>query len=417
MNARCIAAVFALTPLVASEAGAATDVTPMYDAATLEQWGARYERSTRRIFEEIIWPALLTDEKQRLGAKPTIEFPRYAEGEGRRHPLMFYVPANRAVIVMPVFSLKFLDDLCTAFAWLHRRGYDIETVAEYCAILRHREAPPGGFPAPLPALGIPANALEDRAVDDLALQHFVTARTWLLSHELGHLLHRHVRRSFAESVRNEQEADAFAARAMARTPLPPIGIIMFFLADAHWSQFPAEGRNTHPLTGDRVRALAQLMPTPEMRMYFDLIGRSLDDPEIRDGFVATGKAGDLGALAPRRVGELPRRHQAPAAVSPTARFAGTYRGKFVQFPEPRAMELELVLERQGDRVSGTFTFGLGTGTVKGIVDGARLVLEWQWATSYGRAVLQERSDGSLAGTLGYRETNTGAGTWSELRRR
>jgi hypothetical protein len=40
-------------------------------------------------------------------------------------------------IVLPVFSLKFLDDVCTAYAWLQVKGYSREAVSEYTAILQY----------------------------------------------------------------------------------------------------------------------------------------------------------------------------------------------------------------------------------------------------------------------------------------
>ena len=92
--------------------------------------------------------------------------------------------------MLPALSLKFLDDLCTAYAWLQIKGYSLETVSEYTAILKYGRPPPGGFPPharnvhdrqqdtparrraddrdrycrPLKALHIPENALDERAL-------------------------------------------------------------------------------------------------------------------------------------------------------------------------------------------------------------------------------------------------------------
>src|SRR5690606_9968418 len=227
--------------------------------------------------------------------------------------------------------------LCTAYAWLQVKGYGVETVSEYTAILKYGTPPAGGFPPPLKALGIPEHALDDPKVDELALGHFVTARTFLLLHEMGHVMQdRQGRqaRTYAESVRNEQEADAFAATVMRRTRLPPIGILIFFMADAHWSGFPASGRDTHPLSGARVRALADHLDNPRLAKQLRDLGQLIDDPEIRAGLVATGKAGDLTALAPRRPGELPRRQVWARPSSHKVLFDGEYHGQFVQFLDP-----------------------------------------------------------------------------------
>jgi len=236
--------------------------------------------------------------------KPHLEFPLFAEEAMRRHPLAFYVPSDRRSIVFPVFSLKFLDDLCTAYAWLQVRGYSLETISEYTAIIAYGDRNQK-IPAPLDVLGIPKDARErDSAISELALGHFVTARTFLLAHEIAHAMYRHKPVSSEVSIANETEADRFAAALMSRTPLPPLGILVFFMADAHWSGYPTG--TTHPLTGRRVIALSDYVSDPVLALKFRRLGELLDDEDIRDGFAKTGNASDLGALHPRRPGGMPR---------------------------------------------------------------------------------------------------------------
>lgn len=392
----------------------ASDLSRLYDESTLEYWKGRYERSTNKILNEAIWPALLSDEKRSLGGKPVIEFPLWAEGESRENPLAFYNPVNSMRIVFPVLSLKFLDDLCTAYAWLQIKGYSLETISEYTAILSYGKPPPGGFPSPLKALHIPENALKDPEVDELALGHFVTSRTFILLHEMGHILYGHHARTFTESIHNEQQADHFAVSVMQRTPLPPLGMLVYFFAAAHWSDFPPK-RGTHPLDGERVQAMADNVDDKGLVQELRILGELLDDPDIRAGFVATGKAGDLSALVPRRPGELPRRQAGPLEGERTALFDGVYRGEFVQFLESGTMSVEIVLERQGDNVRGYYSFGLGFGSIRGTVQGDRLYFEWEWANNYGMGVFEGHDDGSFTGTWGYREARSGAGTWNVRR--
>jgi len=395
----------------------ATDISSLYDRYTLEYWSERYTRTTNRILDEVIWPALLSKEQQNLGGRPVLNFPLYAEGEARQHPLNFYALPNHNIIIFPVFSLKFLDDLCTAYAWLQVKGYSLETVSEYTAILFYGKPPSGGFPPPLKALGIPEDALKDPRVDELALGHFVTARTFILLHEMGHILYDHNTNSNDESIRNEQQADRFAAEVMQRTPLPPLGMLVWFLADAHWTGFPPR-RGTHPMSGERVRALANHIDDPALVEQLRRLGKEfLDDPAIRAGFVATGKAGDLAALAPRRPRELPRRKIESKSGAQEALFSGVYRGEFVQFgEEPEPMAIELILERRGDHVTGRYSFGLGFGVIKnGVVVDNQLYFDWEWAGNYGQGNFEGRDDGSFIGTWGYRETRSGAGTWTGRR--
>jgi hypothetical protein len=389
----------------------AADRAVSYEPATLQYWGERYQRSTTKILTDVIWPALLSEEKRRFGRQPVLDFPLYAEGKARQHPLAFYVPRDLSRVVMPVFSLKFLDDLCTAYAWLQVKGYSLETVSEYTAILKYGPAS-ASLPPPLQALGIPADALKVAEVDELALGHFVTARLFILLHEMGHILYGHGARTFAESVRNEQQADQFAISVIKRTPLPPLGMLIFFLADAHWSDFPASGTDTHPVSGARVSAMASAVDDPQLAQQLRKFGALLDDPDIRTGFVATGKAGDFSALIPRRAGELPRRQVVSRLGNHRVLFDGVYRGEFVQLLDPAPIAVEVALERQGDQVRGRYSFGLGLGTLSGRVVGEQLHFDWNWAGNYGRGVLTGHADGSFVGTWGYRETASGAGRWT-----
>lgn len=389
----------------------AADISTIYDKATLTDWEGRYERTTNKILNEVIWPVLLSDEIQQFGRKPKLEFPLYAEGDSRSHPLNFYAPGN-GTIQLPVFSLKFLDDLCTAYAWLQLKGYSLETVSEYTAILFYGKPPPGGFPKPLKALGIPENALDDPKVDELALGHFVTARTFILLHEMGHILYRHRAINADQSIANEQQADRFAATVMHRTPLPPLGMLVWFLADAHWTGFPPQ-QGTHPLSGKRVSALAENIDDPELAKQIRELGKLFDDPDIRAGFVATGKAGDLAALTPRHSGEMPK--IVSKLESQQIPFHGTYRGESVQFgDESKPFPIELSMERHNDHVTGQYSFGLGIGSIEGNVEGKWLYFDWSWASNYGKGVFEDLGNGSFKGTWGYHDAPSGAGTWSAI---
>jgi hypothetical protein len=313
---------------------------------------------------------------------------------------------------LPVLSLKFLDDLSTAYAWLQAKGYSLETISEYIAILWYGEPPATGFPPPLTALGIPKDALKDPEVAENSLGHFVTARTFIILHEMGHILHNDTHRAI-ESIRKEEEADRFASVVMQRTPLVPLGMLVFFMADAHWSRLSSSELGTHPLSGARVQAMAGSVEDPTLRSKLVVLGKYLDDPDIRTGLVATGKRGDLGTLAPRRPGELPH---GPIEAGPTNRgilFNGLYRGRFAQYSNPKEdMAIELRLKRDGDKVQGTYSFGIGVGKLEGAVVDQRLYFDWEWAGNYGRGVFDATNDNSFTGTWGYRESRNSAGSWT-----
>jgi hypothetical protein len=398
--------------LFAPVALGATGLSGLYDRATLENLRPRYERSTTRIFEQVILPALLTHEKLRIGNVP-LDFRLYGEGKAKEHPLQFYVPPDASRVVMPIASLKFLDDLCTAYAWLQINGYSLETISEYTAMLRYKEFPDGRLPLPLIALQIPNDALKDSRVDELALGHFVTSRTFILLHELGHIFHGHR----GSAVTNEKQADHFAAEVMRRTVLPPLGIIVFFMFDAHWASYPPGPNDTHPMSGERLRLLAAQLDDRGLAAALHELGELVDDPDIRAGFAATGLAADMAALAPRRPGELARSwgKNVPANLA-TIAFHGKYVGQSVQFTEPKPFPIEVLLQRRGDRVDGRYSFGLGIGTMTGKTTGDTLGFEWSWGNNYGRGVFKSNNDGAaFSGTWGYRESTDNGGTWNGRR--
>lgn len=405
-----------LTFLLNITSATAFDLSRLYDKNTLEYWGGRYSRTTDKILNDIIWPALLSNERDQLGRKPTLKFPLFVEGDVGKHPLTYYTEMSKNRIFFPVFSLKFLDDLCTAYAWLQVNGYSLETISEYTAMLKYGKPPSDGFPPPLTALGIPEDALDDSQVDELALGHFVTARTFILLHEIGHIFYYNDGSTSGLSVREgEQIADRFAATVMQRTPLPPLGMLVYFLAAAHWSEIQKATNKTHPLSGERIFALADNIDDLILREKLRTIAKLIDDPEIRAGFVATGKACDLTTLTPRRPDQLPRRSDDFNQTSQSVLFNGVYQGEFVQFLDPRPMAVEIVLERRGDYVQGRYSFGLGIALIEGDVENRRLYFDWEWAGNYGQGVLEGNNDGSLTGTWGYHEARSGAGTWAVRR--
>jgi hypothetical protein len=386
----------------------------LYDVQTLERCKKLYERSTVKIRDEFIWKKwLLASEQRKLGKPPAIELPLWADGEARNNPMAFYVDRKRDVIVLPVFSLKFFEDLCTATAWLHVHDYRLETVSEYTARLCYHDDPPGGHRPPLEALRIPGDALKNKKVEELAALHFYSARTFILLHEMGHLYHRHNARTYGESVRNEKEADGFAAAVMQRGGLEPLGMLVFFMADAHLSGFPMS-ESTHPLSGKRVSALADHLDNRALAEQLRDLGSMMDNPGLRAVSVLAALAGRPEDLAPRRAA-LPPIEGRLKLGGPDELFHGVYRGQLLRFAELEPFDLEVGLVRQESRVYGHFTFGIGSGFLEGDIKDHELHYKWKWANQSGRGVLKGRDDGSFAGTWGRAESLSGSGTWTARR--
>ena len=215
-------------------------------------------------------------------------------------------------VVLPVLSLRFVEDLSVAYAWRYQYGYSLEPMDEYVAMLKYRrpeEFPVGRVPDPLAALGVPPRILEqDRRVDDLSLRLRNTAWAFILAHELGHVRFRHPGNQGVSpevSRRNEAEADAFAVDLLSRSNTIPMGMILWFQATAGYFPNRADfgsdaayqswlaGAATHPVNPERMRYLATALNraargslsrdyaevAPFIATRLEQIGAILDEPD------------------------------------------------------------------------------------------------------------------------------------------
>jgi hypothetical protein len=386
-------------------------MSDLYDQQTLAYWGTKYKISTQKILDQVIRPVLLGEEKRAIGDLQ-LDFPIYPPPQLMATPFAFYSDLRGPVAVFPIISLKFLDDLCIAYAWLQIHGYTLETISDYMAMLKYQRFPPGSTPKPLPTLGIPADALQEKQVSELALGHFVTARAFILAHEIGHLRYRHA----GSSIPHERQADAFAAEVMEHTPLPMLGALVFFMADAHMADYPPPADATHPMSAERLHALAARISDREIAAGVEAIAKSLDEPDAAQAIVAIGRAANPSTLGPRRP------HALPSLATPKGTdgiaFSGSFVGNFTQNTDPaNPGRISAVLRRNGTQVQGEYSFGLGIGAIpRGTVNGDALFFEWEWAGNYGHGVLHSTEGGNaFSGTWGYREAADNAGTWTGRR--
>ncbi len=197
----------------------------IYRERTLAGDAARYEQRIQRLYEREIRPWLSSDEIGALeGVSLELRLP-----EAGDHPLDF--PAQPADggrrIVLAVLPLKMLEDLSTAWAWLADRGYSLDTIDDYAAMLGHRDAaafPGGRYPQPLDALGVPRNALADPAVDEVAVELRNTAWSFLILHQIGHL---------QRADATEAQADGFALSVFERSGAIPAGAVLVLQAEIY----------------------------------------------------------------------------------------------------------------------------------------------------------------------------------------
>ena len=248
--------------------GTAQTIGSMYDRAMVAREQPRLAARIDDIWTKAFLPQLTAEEQRALSG---VTFRTPLEGD----PVLGYYSESRSrVVTMPAISLLFYEDLCTAYAWLQRRGYRLETVEEYVAMLKYKRAAAfgGRYPPPLTALGIPADALTDSGVNDLSLRFRNTGYAFILAHELGHVRFQHGGYAgvpITAAQANEAQADEFALELMRRVSEIPMGAMIFFQAgiyyfenradfpsDAAWQAYLAKGA-THPLTAARLQTLSR----------------------------------------------------------------------------------------------------------------------------------------------------------------
>jgi hypothetical protein len=444
-----------LLALLLTPPALAKDMSSLYDDATLASWQPQFQEGILWNVDNVIWPRLSARERQRL-AGVDLCFPlRGQSGD----PLEFYARLGAAadacadrdapVVVLPIQSIKFFDDLCVAHAWLWRNGYGPDTALEYASMLKYGEAERfgGRYPAPLPALQIPDDALADPVVEEQAQKLLKSGILFLVLHELGHVLHGHPgydATSAAQAQANEGEADRFALAVMRRIGVAPFGMVFWFQTGAYLAPNRGDFQSddayaewlrqaTHPVTDDRLRAIAaELRQSPEdFSVEFpdqargreailataddiDRVASVMAEPGIQRLLARRGRLTELSALAPRRIGETLGATQATAATG--AAFDGVFDGEITAGTSTVA--IRTLLHRNGDQVTGQYSYGGGQGVLQGVVDGDALLFSWQEGSQMGRGRIVAAPDGTgFRGSWGYGDAEAGGGQWDGTLRR
>jgi len=419
-----------------------------YDDAALDRTARQTTPDIRAILEQDL-PRMLTMEERAKLAGVTIQFPR----EDAEHPANFYSLPSTQRVIFPVSSLRFLSDMAAAYAWLSVKGFDLQPVTDYLCLIKYQW--PGrlrGVPhTPRDVLGVPANALDDAPVMSRFQQLFGTMIVFVLGHELGHIYHQHgsYRDIALEAARRQEaEADAFALAISQRLGEAPVGAPLFFHIMAHLESFAGDpdfrrdrANRTHPLSTQRIEAIAASMernaqrfaahPGGAARVAFVVqelrkVAQIMADESTQQALRRIGLSATVETLKPRRPGELPRLPGEDQARS--GLFSGSFTGKWID-AKGTDLDVKMVLVRDGDNVTGTYTLftvdgagrrqshGSSALTMTGTVREGSLDYEWKWGTDYfGRGRLRAEDGGRvLTGTWGYTRAAEGAGTW-QLRR-
>jgi hypothetical protein len=332
----------------------AKDMSSLYDTSELETWHFILEPQTRRNFEILISRGL-DDNQKANGQAISLQLPLV----GRYKDVLEYY-AHDKTIVVPILSLKFLHDLLLANAWLYINGFDFRTIDQYVSKLKYNEAtdfPFKRYPKPLPALGIPAEARLPPWPPDLETTYMSSATVascFIMAHEIGHVVLGHTTNpatTLKGRLREEEDADAFALRALTHIRPDVADMSMFLSITSAWAPMITDFKSReayeqfltqetdHPITGERIRALGTQirnnprlflwreeyrgavrksadLPTPEniarVQRRGEMIiklGDQADDEEHQRNLAIHGIGTSLDSLKPRRLPTelLPRR--------------------------------------------------------------------------------------------------------------
>jgi hypothetical protein len=123
-----------LTCLAAAPANAAGTWVEMYGGDHLIREQPRFERFIDKLYavlrDTVVQSGIEGDSRAVAAAQIKLLLP-----DGPASPLNFYSSPSGPTVFLPVFSLLFLEDLTTAYAWLYNKNYSLETIDEYLAML------------------------------------------------------------------------------------------------------------------------------------------------------------------------------------------------------------------------------------------------------------------------------------------
>lgn len=416
------------------------NVSRLYPHTQLEADAARYGEQIRAEYRETILPALSEEEIAALSAIK-VEFP--AAGP-KGDPFEFYTDGS--TVFLPALSLRFFADLCLANAWLNKHGFDGTTVRDYVGLL-FREAslsPTAPLPPVFKTLGIPPDARDEPTVAQRGDRTFANTVVFLLAHELGHALrkHRPDAREPAQQRAQEIEADAFATEMMRRIGQIPLGLEFWFdlerirhaaplkfPTEAEWQKYLAGLR--HPVTTERLEALAaaiekapdsfaarqqnQALWTARSRMFaqmFRMAAPFAGNSIARVAEYSRVRELRLAALKPRKAA-----FTAPGTTdTPEEDFQGFFHARRTFANGSPAAVMDILLLRDGDQVTGSYSTATGQGSIEGTVSDGVLRFAWKEGQSQGLAKLE--ADGAVVrGTWGNAEKEEGGGGLTGERRK
>jgi hypothetical protein len=310
-----IALIFAVSALC-------SDWSSLYDAAKLESQRPRLQQDLNTVIAQEIRP-FLTLEQAHAFFKIGLDIPVQTGPDP--NPLDFYSP-KEGHIVVPLMTVAFVEDLSQAYSWLWANHFSSRTVDEYLGMLRQHA--PGDFqnhqyPNPLVALHIPADAMNDPAVAQMAQRVRGTTLAFILLHQFGHL--SYVTSAEEAALKHdridgdEERADLVALEVMKKNSETPAGLLMLI----HGMMYlPSSAPKDHPLTEARLKAMADYLDArvrefsdgrPDRQLariaiqslasHLRQAARFLDDGTGQQLWAEQGRKTTIADLTPRHLAE------------------------------------------------------------------------------------------------------------------
>ena len=416
--------------LALASAAWAGPLDQIYDDADIADLAPLYQRGWTGNYEEVFKPVLTEDERAKLADVEFLMEQRVPNVE----PFAFLAGGN--TVVASAASLRFLEDIVMAHTWLEAQGLATQSVADYLLMLRNWDEAKGRPPKPWDVLCIPPDAFDQEPFGDRARRVFNSAAVFAFLHEYGHVLHGHPGNDGVTpdvSRANEAAADAFALDMFARVGDVPLGVTIMFFTMSHLQEVRSEfdtdelymrtlAARTHPVSPERLLSLSRHL-TDQAELYgrqfaagrLAALGVSLEvsnfalllgDPGVQSLSARIGQTVEPQDLAPRAAG----RHLAAPCdgrVASGEAFDGTLHGKMIG--GTTEFDLDTVLVRDGDTVTGSYSYGAGFGRIEGAINGPTLDYRWSMPPDSGGATLTFE-DGVYRGSWGYGLSSSDGGT-------
>jgi hypothetical protein len=248
-----------VTSFLLAASACCADLTSLYGVDNLESRRGRLTEDVNLVIAQEIQP-FLTEAQVRAFTNIQLDLPPTVGSTP--DPFDFY-SAKPKHITLPLLTVAFIEEMSQAYSWLWANRFSSQTVDEYLGMLGNRapaDFPGHRYPAPLAALHIPADAMNNPAVAGMAARVRGTTLSFMLLHQFGHLTYRaQVQESLLKHERADKEeefADAFALAVMKKNSEPPAGLLLLIHGLLY---LPSQPPKDHPVSSHRLNAMADFL--------------------------------------------------------------------------------------------------------------------------------------------------------------